>query len=182
MATSTWEIMFKTKCAVQGSTVLPMGISTMASSSKTTSMAKVGMSMQTVATTMAHGSMGRKRVKGTLRSMVRSTKANGPTTPKWGSGSIHGPMGMFIKESIFQILGKERGNICGRMERSSRGGGKQITLMVRPSTKKSNKKKTSLFSSTENFMPIDSHDIPFFYKFTKFILTLKKSLNSIKKE
>ena len=167
MATSTLEILSKIKCAGQGSTALRMATNMTDSLSKTTSMAKVGMSMQTVATTMAHGSMGRKRVKGTLRSMVRSTKANGPTTPKWGSGSTHGPMGMFIKENTFQISEKEKGNICGRMERSSRGGGRRITSMVRPSTKKSIKKKASLFSSMENFMPIDSHDIPFFYKFTK---------------
>jgi hypothetical protein len=99
---------------------------------------------------------------------------NGPTAPKWVSVSTSGPMAIFIRASIFQISERERASTCGRMARYWRDGGRRIVSMVRPSSRKSIKKKVSSSSSMGNSMPIDSHDIQFFSKSKKNLSSLVK--------
>jgi hypothetical protein len=71
-----------------------------------------------------------KRVKGIYQHTDRHIRANGPIIWKWALANIPGKMEINIMEDLYPNLDKERGIICGKMDKKYKDGGEVIYLMV----------------------------------------------------
>lgn len=68
----------------------------------------------------------RKKAKGFWTHMERHSMDNGPIIRKWESDNMFGKMEINIKDSLYLNLGKVRGYISGKMDKSLKDGGRMI--------------------------------------------------------